>query len=59
MTEAYSFGRITIDWKGYTKDVIVFPGRLKGGWWLKEGHRLQLADLGEVFAENPGSWHRP
>lgn len=53
MIEAYSFGRITIDGKQYTNDVIIFPERLESSWWRKEGHRLQLVDLEDVFAENP------
>jgi len=53
MIEAYSFGKIQIDGKEYNNDVIVFPSRLKSNWWRKEGHKLQLEDLQEVFAKNP------
>lgn len=44
----YSFGRITIDGKTYTSDVIVYPGRVNPSWWRREGHLLQAEDLEEV-----------
>ena len=50
---SYSFGRITIDGRPYTSDVIIYPERVDASWWRKEGHRLQLADLGEVLSEPP------
>jgi len=49
----YSFGKITIDGKTYTSDVIIFPGRVNSSWWRKEGHFLQMDDLREVMAEKP------
>jgi hypothetical protein len=51
--DSYSFGRITIDGRPYTSDVIIYPGRVDGSWWRKEGHRLQLADLADVLADPP------
>ncbi len=51
--EDYRFGRIAIDGKIYTSDVIVFPDRVKDGWWRNEGHKLCPADLWEVVQEKP------
>jgi hypothetical protein len=51
--EDYRFGRIVIDSKPYTSDVIVFPDRVKDGWWRNEGHELCPADLWEVVQEKP------
>jgi len=51
--EDYRFGRIVIDGRPYTSDVIVFPDRVKDGWWRNEGHELCLADLEEVVQEKP------
>ena len=51
--EDYRFGRIVIDGKSYTSDVIVFPDRVKDGWWRNEGHELCPADLWEVVQEKP------
>lgn len=51
--DSYSFGRIVINGKTYTSDVIVFPGRVLSSWWRKEGHLLQMEDLAEVLKERP------
>jgi hypothetical protein len=51
--EHYSFGRLTIDGKTYTSDVIIYPGRVDSSWWRKEGHYLQLVDLVDVINANP------
>lgn len=51
--EAYSFGKVTIDGKTYTSDVIIYPDRVDAAWWRKEGHLLQVADLSEVIREKP------
>jgi len=48
--QSYRFGEIVIDGKRYTEDMIVFPDRVSPGWWLKEGHLLQLDDLKEALA---------
>ncbi len=51
--DSYSFGRIVIDGKTYTSDVIIYPGRVDASWWRKEGHLLHLADLGEALRAKP------
>jgi hypothetical protein len=51
--EGYGFGRVTIDGREETRDVIVLPGRVVRGWWRKEGHGLVLEDLEEVLHELP------
>ena len=53
MIESYDFGRIVVDGKEYTTDLIVFPDRVKAGWWRKEGHRLYIADIEEAVEEQP------
>lgn len=53
MIDSYSFGEITINGEKYTADVIIFPNRVKGSWWRKEGHSLHPEDLDEVIEENP------
>ena len=52
--EHYSFGRITIDGKTYTSDVIIYQGRVDSSWWRKEGHNLNIADLTDVINAKPG-----
>jgi len=49
--DSYDFGRIVIDGKQYTSDLIIFPTRVMSGWWRKEGHRLHIDDLNDVVKE--------
>lgn len=51
MIDSYGFGRIVIDGKKYTSDVIIFPNRVMSGWWRKEGHQLNINDLEKVVKE--------
>ena len=51
--EGYRFGRVTIDGREETRDVIVLPERIVRCWWRKEGHGLVLEDLEEVLDELP------
>jgi hypothetical protein len=45
MIESYTFGRIVVDGKSYTSDLIVYPNRVKDHWRRKSGHRLVPGDL--------------
>jgi len=49
----YSFGRITIDGKTYTSDVIIYPDEVDSSWWRKEGHYLQPVDIKDVVEAKP------
>lgn len=51
--DSYHFGRIVIDGKPYSRDVIIFPDRVVANWWRDRGHYLQPEDLVEVLAEKP------
>lgn len=53
MIERYDFGRIVIDGKTYSRDVIIFPDRVLGGWWRKEGHGIDIEDLKDVIEFKP------
>ena len=53
MIDSYDFGRIVIDGRRYTTDVIVFSDRVMDGWWRKEGHSLHIVDLKEAVREKP------
>jgi len=53
MIKSYNFGQIVINGRRYIHDVIIFPDHVKGNWWRKEGHRLSLEDLKEVFEAQP------
>jgi len=51
--DGYRFGRVVVDGKEQTRDVIVLPERVVSDWWRADGHRLVLADLEEVIDELP------
>jgi len=53
MIDSYDFGVMVINGKRYTSDVIVFPERVMSGWWRREGHRIYVEDLKEVFSRKP------
>lgn len=48
--EAYRFGKIQIDGKTYSSDVLVWPGGVDDSWWRREGHDLCLQDLEKLLA---------
>jgi hypothetical protein len=50
---SYSFGKIGIDDKVYTSDVIITREKVDDSWWRKEGHRLQITDLDSVVDAQP------
>ena len=49
----YSFGRIEVDGKEHTKDLVVLPQRVVAGWWRRDGHSLDIEDLRAVLDELP------
>jgi hypothetical protein len=51
--EGYEFGRVVVDGREETRDVIVLPRRVVRNWWRREGHELVLEDLLEVLDELP------
>jgi hypothetical protein len=51
--DSHSFGRITIDGRIYTRDVVIYPERVDDRWWRKEGHELCPQDLTEILDQAP------
>lgn len=52
VVEDYSFGRIKVFGRVYTRDVVVGPAAvLIENWWRREGHALYLDDLRSVLEE--------
>lgn len=51
--DAYQFGRIVIDGKEYTQDVIIHPDRIEAGWWRRQGHLLHEEDLASLLQQPP------
>lgn len=53
MIEEYEFGRIVIQGRVYTSDVIVHKNGVEEGWWRKEGHRVCMDDIKRILDLNP------
>lgn len=51
--DSCSFGRIRVDGKDYTKDLIVFSERQVVHWWRREHHRVHFTDLKDVIFHRP------
>ncbi|MCX7766447.1 MAG: MTH938/NDUFAF3 family protein [Candidatus Sumerlaeia bacterium] len=51
--DKYEFGKIVIDGKTYTHDLIIMPDRIIDNWWRQTGHNLCLQDLAEVLINPP------
>jgi hypothetical protein len=49
----YEFGRIVVDGREETRDLIILPDRLVRNWWRQDGHALVLDDLVDVLDELP------
>jgi len=54
--DSYTFGKIVINGKTYTSDVIILPDRVIPSWWRKEGHALHPDDLAEVVNAGPDTF---
>jgi hypothetical protein len=51
--DAYQFGRIVVDGRQATRDLIILPDRVVWNWWRQDGHSLVLDDLEDVLEELP------
>jgi hypothetical protein len=51
--DQYEFGRIVVDGREETRDLIILPGRVVRNWWRRDGHALVLDDLAEALDELP------
>ena len=49
MIDSYVFGKIVIDGKTYTEDVIIIEEKVYSNWWRVQGHFLQKIDLGPIL----------
>ena len=53
MIDSYEFGRIVVDGRVYTSDLIIFGYSVMEGWWRREGHKLCVEDLEEIVRRKP------
>ena len=52
MIESYDFGKIKIDGKIYSYDVIVFADKVKE-WWREDSHWVDIDDIKEILENQP------
>lgn len=54
MIEKCGFGKMEIDGRVYTSDLIILPsGKIADGWRRIRGHRLVLADIRSLLEYRP------
>ena len=53
MIESYDFGRIVIDGRTFGSDLVIYPDRIDGNWWRREGHTLSVDDVKEIVEAKP------
>ena len=51
--DSYRFGRITVDGRDYTSDLIISPDGVDDSWWRQKGHEVSCEDLEPVWKANP------
>lgn len=53
MIDNYSFGRIVVDGKEYTEDIIIYPDHVQDDWWRSKGHELGPEDVRAILKQKP------
>jgi len=52
--DSYAFGKIVIDGRRYTSDLIIYPdGKIAGNWWRQSGHLVTEADIKGLISASP------
>ncbi len=52
--DAYAFGRMVVNGREYTSDLIIYPdGRIDGSWWRAQGHSLIPGDIDALLKKAP------
>ena len=51
MIDHYQFGKIIINGKSYSSDVIVFGDIVRDEWWRNQGHELCISDIKDAIDE--------
>ena len=54
MITSYRFGKMTIDSRTFSSDLIIFPdGDIRDNWYRKSGHLLVMDDLETLLGKKP------
>jgi hypothetical protein len=51
--DSYEFGRIVIDSRAYSQDLILLPEEIQDSWWRQQSHLLQIDDIPKILAVKP------
>jgi len=52
MINHYEFGKIIVNNKIYTSDIIICCSNIIPNWWRKEGHKLHLSDIKDLLEKS-------
>ena len=55
--DSYEFGRIVVDGRAFSQDIILLPDGIQDSWWRLEGHRLQIPDVAASLGCQTGGAH--
>ena len=54
MIDQYTTGsHMTVDGTTYHQDLKIIHDEVKGTWWRKEGHRLDIDDIQDILSAEP------
>lgn len=53
MINEYSSGRMVVNHTSYNTDLKIIRGQVRGNWWRKQGHRLDLDDIKDIISARP------
>ncbi|MCD6416328.1 MAG: hypothetical protein J7M08_06495 [Planctomycetes bacterium] len=53
LIEHFQSGRIIVDGRAYTSDVILWPEGVDDSWWRVENHQVCPEDLEPILNKNP------
>jgi len=51
--DSYQFGKIVIDGKSYTSDLIICGDTVQSDWWREQGHSLTAEDVKSILKAKP------
>lgn len=51
--DSYQFGKIVIDGKSYTSDLIILGDTVQPDWWREQGHSLTAEDVKSILKAKP------
>ncbi|MFO7800792.1 MAG: MTH938/NDUFAF3 family protein [Desulfovermiculus sp.] len=53
MIESYSFGRMKIQGRVFTDDVLLCKEKIVSPWWRERGHAVTIKDLDAILGDKP------